>query len=302
MTQTYLRLIGVAALWGGTFIAGRIAAPQVPHFTLAALRFWSAFIVLFPLACWQEGRVPVLQRRDVLYATLIALFGLVFYNLFFLGALELIPASRTALVVALNPIMTAIAMALVFKERLAAYRWVGISLALTGVCIVLAKGDLSLIVQRVGQGELLMWGGASCWAVYTIVSRLALQTTTAPSPLVLTTLTAFIGALVLSIGIPAEWSAWSAANVSWSAWGSILYLGTGGTALGFVWYAQALAKLPAARAAVFNNLVPVFGVLFAALLLNEPISLTMIIGGAIALAGVSLTNWSPSEKSSTKND
>ncbi|MEY4357469.1 MAG: hypothetical protein RL469_795, partial [Pseudomonadota bacterium] len=165
MIRTYLRLVGVAALWGGTFIAGRIAAPQIPHFTLAALRFWAAFVVLFPLACWQERGIPVLQRRDVLYGALIALFGLVFYNLFFLGALELIPASRTALVVALNPIMTAIAMALVFKERLAAYRWFGISLALTGVCIVLAKGDLSLIVQRVGQGELLMWGGASCWAV-----------------------------------------------------------------------------------------------------------------------------------------
>ena len=302
MIRTYLRLVGVAALWGGTFIAGRIASPQVPHFTLAALRFWSAFVVLFPLACWQEGGIPALRRRDVLYATLIALFGLVFYNLFFLGALELIPASRTALVVALNPIMTAVAMALVFKERLAAYRWLGIFLALTGVCVVLAKGDLSLIVQRVGQGELLMWGGASCWAVYTIISRLALQTSTAPSPLVLTTLTALIGALILSIGIPGEWSAWSTTNVSWSAWGSILYLGTGGTALGFVWYAQALAKLPAARAAVFNNLVPVFGVLFAALLLDEPISLPMIMGGAIALVGVSLTNWSPGTQPAAQDD
>ena len=64
MIQTYLRLVGVAALWGGTFIAGRIAAPQIPHFTLAALRFWAAFVVLFPLACWQEQGIPVLDRKS----------------------------------------------------------------------------------------------------------------------------------------------------------------------------------------------------------------------------------------------
>jgi len=45
----YLRLVGVAALWGGTFIAGRVAAPQMPHFTLAALRFWAAAAVLVPI-------------------------------------------------------------------------------------------------------------------------------------------------------------------------------------------------------------------------------------------------------------
>ena len=45
----YARLVGVAALWGGTFIAGRIAAPQLPHFTLAALRFWVAAALLLPL-------------------------------------------------------------------------------------------------------------------------------------------------------------------------------------------------------------------------------------------------------------
>ena len=296
MTGTYLRLVGVAALWGGTFIAGRVAAPQVPHFTLAALRFWSAFLVLFPMAWWFEGGLPRLQRRDLFYALLISLFGLVFYNLFFLGALELISASRTALVVALNPIMTAVAMAIVFKERLAAYRWVGILLALTGVCIVLAKGDLTQITQRVGRGEMLMFGGATCWAIYTIVSRFTLQDTSGLSPLTLTTLTTLLGAIMLSLGAPAEWGEWTVQSVSGSAWASILYLGIGGTALGFFWYAQALAKLPAARAAVFNNLVPVFGVLFGTALLDEPLSLAMMIGGLVALAGVSLTNWSATDQ------
>jgi drug/metabolite transporter (DMT)-like permease len=76
------------------------------------------------------------------------------------------------------------------------------------------------------------------------------------------------------------------------AWAGIFFLGAGGTALAFVWYAQGLQVLGAARTSVFNNLVPVFGVTFGAVLLGEPILPSMIIGGVVALAGVSLTNWS----------
>ena len=287
----YARLVGVAALWGGTFIAGRVAAPQVPHFTLAALRFWIAVAVLWPLLRVVERGWPRLRPRDWLYTALLALTGLVAYNLLFLGALERIPASRTALVVALNPVMTAVAMALVFGERLAPHRWLGILLALTGVCLVLARGDLTLLLQRVGVGELLMLGGAMCWAFYTVVGRFALGGEGAPSPLAMTAVTTLWGALFLSLGIPGEWPRWQAAQVGWDAWAGIAFLGAGGTALAFVWYAQGLRTLGAARTAVFNNLVPVFGVTLGALLLGERILPSMVLGGLVALAGVTLTNW-----------
>lgn len=185
----YARLLGVAALWGGTFVAGRIAAPEMPHFTLAALRFWIAALVLLPLLWRSEGGWPRLRARDYGYSALLAVFGLVLYNLLFLGALERIPAGRTALVVALNPILTAVAMAVVFGERLAAHRWGGIAVALAGVWTVLAKGDPTALLQRVGPGEGLMMGAAVCWAVYTIVGRFALGPEGSPSPLTLTTLT-----------------------------------------------------------------------------------------------------------------
>lgn len=290
----YLRLAGVAALWGGTFIAGRIAAPELPHFTISALRFWTAFAILLPLLLVIERRLPRLRPRGIGFTALLALFGLVIYNLLFLGALELIPAGRTALVVALNPILTAVTMALLFGERLPGHRWIGILLALAGVWIVLSKGDPSLIFQRVGRGELLMLGGAICWAIYTVVGRYALDGEAAASPLAITTVTTLWGAVMLSFGIPFEWQAWDASQVSIAAWASIVYLGAGGTALGFVWYAQGLQRLGAARTAVFNNLVPVFGVLLGTLLLDEPLLISMVVGGLVALSGVMLTNWSRS--------
>lgn len=292
LVTVYARLVGVAALWGGTFIAGRLAAPQVPHATLGALRFWAAVAVLLPLLMFIERGLPKLRARDWGFALLLAASGLVTYNLLFLGALERIDASRTALVVALNPILTAVAMAAVFGERLAAHRWLGILLALTGVAVVLARGDLSLILQRVGVGEAMMLGGAACWAAYTVIGRFAFGGDGAPSALAMTTVTTLCGALLLSLGMPFEWSSWRASEVGWEGWASIGYLGICGTALAFVWYAEGLKRLGPARTAVFNNLVPIFGATFGALLLGEAILPSMVIGGLIALAGVSLTNWS----------
>jgi drug/metabolite transporter (DMT)-like permease len=292
VNSLYLRLAGVAALWGGTFIAGRIAAPELPHFTISALRFWVAFAILAPLLLVVEKRIPRLSARDLGFTALLALFGLVIYNLLFLGALELIPAGRTALVVALNPILTAMTMAIVFGERLQQHRWLGILLALSGVWIVLSKGDPSLLLQRVGRGEWLMLGGACCWAIYTVVGRYALNGEAAASPLALTTVTTLWGALMLTAGMPLEWDGWQVHDISFAAWASIVYLGAGGTALAFVWYAEGLQQLGAARTAVFNNLVPVFGVLFGTLLLGEPLLISMLIGGAVAITGVTLTNWS----------
>jgi drug/metabolite transporter (DMT)-like permease len=141
-----------------------------------------------------------------------------------------------------------------------------------------------------------MLGGALCWAVYTIISRYALAGDRAPSALALTTITTLWAAALLSVGFPLEWSDWSLGAVSVEAWASILYLGAGGTALAFVWYAQGLAKLGPARASVFNNLVPVFGVLLGTWLLNEALLASMVVGGLIALLGVSLTNWTPRPK------
>jgi len=135
-------------------------------------------------------------------------------------------------------------------------------------------------------------GGACCWAIYTVVGRYALNGEAAASPLALTTVTTLWGALMLTAGMPLEWDGWQVHDISVAAWASIVYLGAGGTALAFVWYAEGLQQLGAARTAVFNNLVPVFGVLFGTLLLGEPLLISMLIGGAVAIIGVTLTNWS----------
>ena len=81
-------------------------------------------------------------------------------------------------------------------------------------------------------------------------------------------------------------------TLTWQVWASLAFLGILGTAVAFVWFYEGIQALGMSRAVVFNNLVPLFGVLLAWLILNEPIHPSLLLGGALAVAGVFLVNRS----------
>jgi drug/metabolite transporter (DMT)-like permease len=291
VVPVYLRLVLVALFWGGTFIAGRIVAHQMPAMTAAALRFAVA-VPLLVLVAWRlEGGLPRLDRKQLLMTFALGLSGIFLYNVCFFGALSRMPAGRTALFVALNPIVTALLLALLLRERLGGTRWAGILVAFVGAAVVITRGDLAGawhdIRRAIGAGELLMLCAVSSWAAYTIIGRFALK---GLSPVAATTYAAAWGLLLLGGGAVLEAPHVDWAALDWQVYAAIAYLGVFGTVIGFIWYYQGVKTIGPARTAVFNNLVPVFGILLAALLLAEPVLLSMIVGGLLVVGGVTLTN------------
>ena len=75
------------------------------------------------------------------------------------------------------------------------------------------------------------------------------------------------------------------------AWVGVFYLGLLGTVLGVSWYYEGIQALGAPQAAIFINLVPVFAVTFGVLLLREPFSGAMSMGGGLVVLGVVVVNW-----------
>jgi drug/metabolite transporter (DMT)-like permease len=283
---TYAKLVAVPAIWGGTFIAGRVLALAVPAAVGSLLRFVVAVAALLAAAWWLEGGLPRLTRRQLLGTLLLGATGIFAYNLFFLGALARLPASRTSLIIALNPVVTIAAASLLLGERMSPRRWLGVAVALAGVWIVISRGDvLGSVAGAVGLGELLMFGGVCSWAAYTLIGRRVLAGLT---PLAATTWAALWGMAMLALAALPELDNVDVADLTLPVVLSVLYLGVLGTAVGFVWYYQAVQRLGASRTVIFNNLVPVFGATFGVLLLGEPLLPSMLLGGAIAVAGVML--------------
>lgn len=286
-----LKLVMVAALWGGTFIAGRVLAQSLALTIAAFGRFFVASILLVIVAVKMEGKLPRLNREQMFLTAALGFTGIFLYNICFFGALARVPAGRTSLFVSLTPIVTAVLAGLIFSERLGLRRWMGIVVALFGAMVVITRGDLissfTDIGQSLGLGEFMMLGAVFSWAAYTLISRKVLETL---SPIIASTYGTLWGFAFLSIGAIREFKDIDWMLLDWRVWTSVFYLGAFGTVLAFVWYYQGIQAVGPSRTAIFTNLVPAFGVLFSATLLGEPILISMVVGGLIAVLGVSLVN------------
>lgn len=288
LRAVYLRLAAVPAIWGGTFIAGRVLALAVPATVGALLRFVVASAVLLVTARLLEGPLPRLSRRQLLATLALGATGVLAYNLLFLGALARLPASRTSLIVALNPVVTIAAASVLFGERMGALRWAGAALALAGVWIVVTRGEpLAALGGALGPGELMMFGAVCAWAAYTLIGRSVLEGLT---PLAASAYAALFGTFMLAVVAAPELAAVGRAAATTEVVLAVLYLGVLGTGVAFVWYYQALRAIGPSRTVIFNNLVPVFGAAFGVLLLGEPLTPSLLAGGAVAMTGVMLVS------------
>ena len=285
---TYLKLIGAMFMWGGTWIAGRIVAQELTAPLAApAIRFLLAGLVLAGFALLTEGRIPRPQTGSE-WGTVssLAMTGIFLYALCFFYGLKHISAGRGALVVALTPVVVALAAWFLGQERMTTLKLTGIAIAMVGCLTVIGNGNpLALLHGSVGIGEWLILGCVLCWTAYTFIGRHATKTL---SPIAATLWASLIGALLLGITALIQGGtdlvAWSPA-----VWASVIFLALGGTALAFTWFADGVKRLGAARASAFVNLVPVFAVLQAAILLDEHLGLSVLAGGLLVIAGVWLT-------------
>lgn len=285
---TYLKLIGAMFMWGGTWIAGRVVAQELTAPLAApAVRFLLAGLALAGFALASEGRIPRPETGSEWgIVTGLAMTGIFLYALCFFYGLKHITAGRGALVVALNPVLVALGAWFLGQERMHPVKLAGIAIATAGCLTVIGNGNpLALLQGEIGIGEWLILGCALCWTAYTFIGRQATKTLT---PLAATLWASLVGAGLIGLAAliqgGTDMAAWS-----WRVWTSVLFLAIGGTALAFTWFADGVRRIGAAKASVFVNLVPVFAVLQAAVLLDERLGMAVLGGGLLVIAGVWLT-------------
>ena len=284
----YARLVGCMALWGGTWVAGRIVARDMGPFPAAFLRFLSASIFLYLLSCRAEGRWPLPPRGSWLGVAFLGFSGVFLYNALFFSGLALIPAARAALLVACVPAAVALYSALVLRTPITAVKALGIVLSLLGVAVILSGGDPRALFSHGPQtGDLFILGCVAAWAAYSIAGSRVLRRVT---PLSAVTWSCLLGNALLLPPALATGLIPQALAASPLVWGNLLFLGVLATGLAFTWYYDGIRALGAPRASIFINLVPVFATLLSTTLLGETVGLALLVGGAMVLAGVSLAN------------
>jgi drug/metabolite transporter (DMT)-like permease len=284
----YLKLIITMALWGGTFIAGRLVVQEMGAFAAAFCRFAVATLALVVLTYGVEGELPRPPKHLWGLIMGLGLTGILAYNVFFFSGLKTVEAGRAALIIALNPVAIALGAALFLNDPLRPRQGLGIGLSLLGAGVVISGGNpLALLRGQVGRGEWLILGCVVSWMIYTLLGKRVIGEL---SPFAATTYACGVGALLLLGPALGDGLLTVIPTASLTAWGSILYLGILGSAVGFSWYYEGLRQIGPAQAGVFINLVPVFAILLAAIVLNETPTPALLVGGLLVMAGVVLTN------------
>lgn len=282
----YPKLILMAVFWSGVFPALSILLRSMDVFTAVFLRFWWSAVILMVMLRFRERRLPRMAPRDAVLVLVLGLLGITAYNSFFTAGVALVEASRAALIVPTNPAVTALFAAVVLKERLGPLRATGVALSVAGALWVLCRGDpRSFAALDFGLGELYLVICIFMWSAYTLIGRLALARL---SPFALTAYVMFVGSLPLAV--PAWFENESLASITWQGWAAMAYLVVFGTLIPFVWYYEGVKALGAARAAQFVNLVPPLAVAESVLILGEPFTPALVVGTALIVAGLYLTN------------
>jgi drug/metabolite transporter (DMT)-like permease len=288
----YLKLVLTTFFWGGTFVAGKWAIGEAPPFLVATLRFAIATILLWTIVAWRErrnGHPFPLPRGWGQWAGLLSLglTGVFLYNFLFLKGLTWTTATNGALIAAFNPLLTALLSAAWLKERLRPVQLVGLCLALFGVGVVVTNGSIDVLRRlSFNPGDLLILGATLAWALYTTLGKKVLSRI---SPLVASAYASLFGTLLLLPAAALEGSLFSGVHrLTVFGWISVLQLALLGTVAAFVWWYEGVEALGASRAAVFVNLVPLFGVILSTLMLGETMGVSQLAGGSLVVLGVGI--------------
>ena len=279
---TVLALLGFAAnslLCRAALAGGEARSIDAASFTL--VRLVSGALVLALLVRLRAGRGP--ERGHGSWAGALALFA---YAAGFSLAYVRIGAGVGALLLFGCVQLTMLAAGLARGERPRALEWVGLAVALAGLAGLTLPGASA---PDAG-GALLMAGAGVAWGLYSLRGRGSTDPLAATAGNILRSVPLAAALWLLALGLVPGAHA--------SAKGLLLATGSGALASGLgysLWYA-ALPSLSAARAAIVQLSVPVLAAAGAVLLLHEPLTQRLVLGGAALLTGVllSLRSKSPS--------
>jgi drug/metabolite transporter (DMT)-like permease len=272
-------LILLAALWGGSFLFMRYAAPAFGPLALIWLRVAIAALCLMPLLVLRRQLGALRDYR--LGIVVVGIFGSALPFVLIAWAMLSITAGLASILNATVPIFTALIAAVWLRERLGASRAAGLAVGFAGVLLLAAdQADFK--------------PGGSGWAIvamllatlsYGLAANLTRQLLGGVSALVSAAGSQVVAAILL---LPFAVWFWPTVQPDLMAWLAAIALGVGCTALAFLLFFRLIANVGAARAVTVTFLIPLFGILWGSLLLAEKLDAGMLVGGVIVVFGTAL--------------
>lgn len=281
-----LRLVGLAAIWGASFLFMRMIAPVLGAVPTAFFRVLLAGIGLFALLLVLGVKLDFHGKFK--HTLLLGLINSGIPSVMFSLAALVLPAGYSAIFNATTPLMGALIGALFFAEKMNLNKAAGVLLGLFGVMLLTRTGPLAFSLE-------LLWGALACLLAttcYGFSSFLARRWLDQQGGLDsrLATFGSMLGATLLLLPLFA-YSVTTQPPASWGGvkeWLALLALGLICTAFAFALYFQLISQIGPLKSMAVTFLIPPFGVFWGVLLLNEPLSWSYLYGGSLIVLALYL--------------
>ena len=285
-------------VWSGNFIVARGVIKQIPPVSLAFFRWTTAVVILFPIAIKRVMADRKIIIRHLRYFLLISFFGVTIYNTMLYVAGHYVPAINLALIATTTSPVFAIILAAVFlKEAISALRIAGLAICIAGIVLLISKGSWQNLKNfQFTAGDLWAIAGAFTFAVYNVLVKKKPGGISAISFLFAIF---FLGDVMLAPAFIYETYTGPAVHWNINLALVILYLGAGACVISYLCWNIAISKLGAARTAIFGNLIPVFSIIEAILILNERFLFIHLVSSILVITGLIIANSKKANRTNT---
>jgi drug/metabolite transporter (DMT)-like permease len=284
--MTYLALFSIIIamfIWASSFIALKAAIGDMGPFTVI---FFRMLIASLCFVYFIKGFIKyTYTKEDIKYILILAIFEPCLYFIFEAKALELTSASQAGMMASTMPLITAVMAGYLLNEIITKKLILGSLIAMVGVIFLSLNASSTVQAPNPLLGNFLEFCAMVCGAGYTIAAR---YLSSKFSAIFITAIQSFIGAIFFFPLFIYEYNTqeiiFSMNSLLW-----VLYLGVVVTLGGYGTYNYALTKIDASKAAAFINLIPIFTLILAYVILDDVLTTTQLIASGIILVGVLIT-------------
>jgi len=281
--QPYLLLSLTSLFWAGNVVVARFVTGHVPPVTLAFLRWCGAFLVLLPFAFKYVRTDWPKIRANLPMMVLLAATGIGAYNTIAYYGLQYTSALNALLIQSAGPLFVAFWSLVLFRTRLTLAQGLGILTSLTGVLVIIARGDVgALMTIGFNKGDLYFLLALMIFCIYSALMPYRPQM----HALAFLGFATGCGAL---LNVPfVVWEVMSGHTTVFDAETgmTLFYVIIFPSVLAYLCYNRGVELIGANRSAPFYHLIPVFGSVLAIAFLGERPQLFHFVGYGLVLAGV----------------
>ena len=276
-------LIAVNAMWAFQFSGARIATRELGPVLVTLLPLAIATLLVMPFARLSLDLFRAEHRSILLDIILLGTLGIVPAQLCLVFGVERTMASNASVLTLTVPVLTALSASLFLHERMTKLRWSSFAIAILGVYLISAK-DIQharlLHLEYMG-GNLLILASCAGSAFYNSYSRRALSRFSAAQVLVLSFIVSDLELLGLLAAV--ERGSWrQLVHLEASVWWSLLLVAVFSLGFSMLLYFSVIQAVEVMRAALSIYLLPVFGLVFSAILLGEKLT-PALVGGSVII-------------------